>query len=126
MRNEAKLLVLLFAFILTFSLSIGSAMAETKESPFKKLVMKMFGYTSKTTEKTVNAVGGGVKKTGDMVGQEAKDVGAVATGKGAKVKDVVVNPVLKSTEVVGETVHGVVTAPIDAAKEVSGKKEATK
>lgn len=126
MRNEAKLLVLLFTLMLTFSLSIGSAMAETKESPFKSLVMKMFGFTGKTTEKSVNAVGGGVKKSADIVTQEVKDVGEVATGKGSKVKDVLVKPVTGTTEMVGETVHGIVTAPIEAAKEVGKKKEETK
>jgi hypothetical protein len=122
MGKEAKLLVLLFAFILVFSFTIGSATAEAKESPFKRLVTKAFPFLAKTTGKSVNAVGGGVKKSADVVTQEVKDVGAVATGKGSKVKDVLVNPVTGTADAVGGTVHGVVTAPIDAAKEVNGTK----
>jgi len=128
MSGKAKFFVVLLVSMLAISFSI-TAKAETADkpgSPFKDAIMKMFGYTGKTTEKSVNAVGGGVKKSADMVGQEVKDVGEVATGKGEKVKDILVNPVMKTTEVVGETVHGVVTAPIEAAKEVGKKKEETK
>ena len=127
MSSKAKFFVLFVACTLVLSFSISTARAEDKAgSPFKDAIMKMFGYGAKTTEKTVNAVGTGVKKTGDMVGQEVKDLGDVATGKGEKVKDVVVNPVTKSTEAVGGTAYGVLNAPIEAGREISEKKEATK
>ncbi len=121
MSSKAKFFAVLLAFALAFSFSIiTKAEASDKPgSPFKDAVMKMFGYGAKTTEKTVDAVSSGVKKSADMVGQEVKDIGEVATGKGEKVKDVLVNPITKSAEAVGETVHGVLTAPIEAGKEVT-------
>jgi len=125
MSSKAKFFAVLLVSVLAFSFSISTARAEASDkpaSPFKDAIMKMFGYTAKTTEKTVSAVSGGVKKSADMVGQEVQDVGEVATGKGEKVKDVLVNPITKSTEAVGETVHGVVTAPIEAGKETYGTK----
>ncbi|MBU4377074.1 MAG: hypothetical protein KKD29_06335 [Candidatus Omnitrophica bacterium] len=122
MSSKAKFFVVLLVSVLAISFSMVTK-AEAG-SPFADAVMKMFGYGAKTTEKTVNAVGTGVKKTGDMVGQEAKDLGDVVTGKGSKVKDVIVNPVTKSTEAVGGTAYGVVNAPIEAGKEVYGTKEA--
>ena len=125
MSGKVKFFVVLLVSALAFSFSISTARAEASDtpgSPFKDAIMKMFGYTAKTTEKTVNAVGGGVKKSADMVGQEVQDVGEVATGKSGKVKDIIVNPITKSTEVVGETVHGIVTAPIEAGKETYGTK----
>lgn len=125
MSGKAKVFILLFVLALTLSFSISTARAEASNkpgSPFKDAVMKMFGYGAKTTEKTISAVSGGVKKSADMVGQEAKDAGEVVTGKGSKVKDVLVNPVTKTAEMVGETVHGVVTAPIEAGKETYGTK----
>ncbi|MDP3789678.1 MAG: hypothetical protein Q8R48_04675 [Candidatus Omnitrophota bacterium] len=125
MSSKVKIFVVLLVSVLAFSFSMSTARAEASEkpgSPFKDAVMKMFGYTAKTTEKTVNAVGSGVKKSADMVGQEVQDVGEAATGQGDKVKDVIVNPITKSTEAVGETVHGVLTAPIEAGKETYGTK----
>lgn len=122
MSSKVKLFAVLLVSVLAFSFSISTASAAASEkpgSPFKDAVMKMFGFTAKTTENTVNAVGSGVKKTTDMVGQEVQDTGEVVTGKGSKVKDVLVNPVTKTTEAVGETVHGVVTAPIEAGKEAT-------
>lgn len=122
MSSKVKLFAVLLVSALVFSFSISTASAAASDkpgSPFKDAVMKMFGFTAKTTENTVNAVGSGVKKTGDMVGQEVKDTGEVVTGKGSKVKDVIVNPITKTTEAVGETVHGVVTAPIEAGKEAT-------
>ncbi|MFH0840112.1 MAG: hypothetical protein V1883_03755 [Candidatus Omnitrophota bacterium] len=126
MGSKAKFFVVLLVSVMavSFSMVTKAEAADKPGSPFADAVMKMFGYGAKTTEKTVNAVGTGVKKTGDMVGQEARDLGDVATGKGSKVKDVIVNPVTKSTEAVGGTAYGVVNAPIEAGKEVYGTKEA--
>jgi len=104
--------------ILAFSLSSGVALAEQKGSPFKDLILRIFGYTTKTVEKEVTTVGEGVKKGTDVVTQEVKDVGALATGDTSKTKDVLVNPVTGTTEMVGETAHGVITAPIEAGKEL--------
>ena len=121
MSGRVKFFIVLLVSVLaiSFSMTTKAEAADKSGSPFKDAIMKMFGYGAKTTEKTVNAVGTGVKKTGDMVGQEAKDLGEVATGKGSKVKDVIVNPVTKSTEAVGGTAYGVLNAPIEAGKEVS-------
>lgn len=128
MSSKAKLLVMLLVSVLAISFSM-TAKAETADkpsSPFKEAIMKMFGYGAKTTEKAVNAVGAGIKKTGDMVVDEAKDLGEVVTGEGSKVKDVLVNPVTKSAEAAGEAAYGVVNAPIEAGKEVYGTKEDAK
>lgn len=125
MSGKVKFFAVLLVSVLAFSFSISTARAEASDkpaSPFKDAIMKMFGYTAKTAEKTVNAVGSGVKKSADMIGQEVQDVGEVATGKGEKVKDVIVNPITESAEAVGETVHGVLTAPIEAGKETYGTK----
>ncbi len=125
MSSKVKFFAVLLVSVLAFSFSISTARAEASDkpgSPFKDAIMKMFGYTAKTTEKTVNAVGGGVKKSADIVGREVQDVGEVAAGEGGKIKDVLVNPIMGTTEAVGETVHGVVTAPIEAGKETYGTK----
>ena len=126
MKNGVKFLILAVVFVLTFSLSIGSAMAEQKESPFKSLIAKIFGFTTKTVHKEVKAVGKGVKKSADVVTEEVKDVGKVVTGDVSKTKDVLVKPVTGTAEMVGTTANEIVTAPIDAAKEVSEKAEEKK
>lgn len=129
MSGRARVFAVLLVSLLAFSFSISTAragMTDKPGSPFKDAVLKIFGYTAKTTEKTVNAVGTGVKKTADVVVNEVKDTGELATGKGSKAKDILVNPVMGTTEAVGETVHGIVTAPIEAAKEMGGEQETTK
>ncbi len=129
MSSKAKffVLVLVSALALSFSMTTKAEAADKPGSPFQDAVMKMFGWTSKTTEKSVSAVGTGVKKTADVVVDEVKDAGElVTTGKGEKVKDVLVKPVTGTTEAVGGTAYGVLNAPIEAGKEVSEKKEATK
>ena len=114
-----KLFVLMLVAILALSLTTGVAMAEKKKgSPFKRAVLKMMGLAGKTVEKEVKAIGKGVKKTADVVVEEVKDVGKLATGDTSKVKDVLVKPVTGITEAVGETAHDVIVAPIEAAEEV--------
>lgn len=115
-----KLFVLSMVVILTLSLAT-SAMAEEKEirSPFKRLILKAMGLAGKTVEKEVKAVGKGVKKAADVVVEEVGGVGELVTGDTSKVKDVLVKPVTGTAEAVGETAHDVITAPIEAAEEVS-------
>lgn len=119
MRNKIRFLVMPLVAVLVFALSTGVAMAEKKSSPFKELVLKLFGYTTKTVEKEVDTVGKGIKKGADIVVEEVKDVGSLATGDVSKAKDVLVKPVKGVAEVAGETAYGVVTAPIEAGKEVA-------
>lgn len=114
-----RFVVLALVMILILSLATGAVAEEQKiKSPFKKLVLKVMGLAGKTVEKEVKAVGEGIKKTADVVVEEVKDVGKLATGDTSKVKDVLVKPVTGTTEAVGETVHDVITAPIEAAEEV--------
>lgn len=128
MSSKAKFFVALLVSVLaiSFSMTAKAEMSDKPDSPFKNAVMKLFGWTSKTTEKSVNAIGAGVKKSADVVVEEVKDVGELATGKGSKAKDVLVNPVTGITEAAGETAYGVLNAPIEAGEEVGEKKEATK
>lgn len=121
MKNSIRFFVIPLVLMLTLSLTSGVAMAEKKGSPFKELVLKMFGYTSKTVEKEVNTVGRGIKKSTDVVVEEVKDVGKLATGDASKAKDVLVKPVTGATEAAGETAYGVLNAPIEAGKEVKGE-----
>ncbi len=128
MSGKAKFFVVLLVSVLAVSFSV-TAKAETSDKPgssFKNVVLRMFGWTSKTTQKSVNAIGTGVKKTADVVVEETKDLGELSTGKGSKVKDVLTKPITGTTEAVGETAYGVLNAPIEAGSEVSEKKEATK
>ena len=115
MKSRMKFFVMFLIAVMAFSVTMVEAMA--KESPFAKLCLKVMGVTSKTIEKEVNVVGSGIKKTVDVVVEEVKDVGELATGKG-DVKDVLVKPVEGIAEVVGETTYGVINAPIEAVEEV--------
>ena len=94
--------------ILALSITLMTGTAEAKESPFVKLMSKVFGFTTKTVEKEVNVVGEGVKKSTDIVVEEVKDVGCLVTGDGSKAKDVLVKPVTGTAEVAGETTYGVI------------------
>jgi predicted component of type VI protein secretion system len=114
-----RMFVMLLVMTLTLSLCAGTAMAG---SPFKEMVLKVLGHTSKTVEKEVNTVGKGVKKTADIVVEEVKDTGKLVTGDGSKVKDVLVKPVQGAAEVTGETAYGVINAPIEAGKKDSEEK----
>lgn len=105
---------MLLVLVFTISLSAGVA---TAGSPFKEMVLKVLGHTSKTVEKEVNTVGRGIKKGADVVAEEAKDIGGLATGD-SEVKDVLVKPVKGAADMAGETAYGVVNAPIEAAEEV--------
>ena len=110
--------VVAFAIALSFAMSAAEA-AEKKGSPFVDLCHKVMGFSKKTVEKEVNTVGKGIKKTTDIVVQEGKDVGALMKGDGSKAKDILVKPVTGAVETVGETGHGVISAPLEAGKEVS-------
>ena len=114
-----RVFVIFLVLVLTLSLTMGVAMAEKKGSPFKRLVLKMFGYTTKTVEKEVTTVGKGIKKSADVVVEEIKDIGELATGDVSKTKDVLVKPVEGAAEVAGETTYGVINAPIEAGKEIA-------
>ncbi len=111
-----RIFVILLILMLTFSLSTDVAMA--KESPFKRLCLKMMGLAKKTVEKEVNTVGRTIKKSADVVVEEVKDLGSLATGDTSKAKDVLVKPVRGATAVAGEAAYGVLNAPIEAAEEV--------
>lgn len=114
-----RIFILMLVMVITLSLAAGVARAEEKKtSPFKELVLKAMGLAGKTVEKEVKAVGKGVKKTVDVVVEEVKDVGRLATGDTSKVKDVLVKPVTGTTEAVGETAHDIIKAPIEAADEI--------
>jgi len=116
--------VIVLVVIMSFSLAIGAAVAEEEEgNRFINAIKRFFGATGKTVEKEVNAVGMGIKGTADVVVEEVKDVGELATGDGSKVKDIVVKPVTGTTEVVGQTAHDVINAPIEAGQEVYGEEE---
>ena len=119
MNNTARFFVVLLALALIFSLTADAIAAEKKGSPFKKLILGMMGMTKKTVEKEVNAVGKGVKKGADVVVEEVKDVGALATGDGSKVKDVLVKPVKGTADMAGETAYDVINAPIEAGRETA-------
>lgn len=116
--------VIVLVAVMSFSLVIGAAAAEEEEgNRFVNAIKRFFGATGKTVENEVNTVGMGVKGTADVVVEEAKDVGALATGDGSKAKDVVVKPVTGTAEVVGQTAHDVINAPIEAGQEVYGEQE---
>ena len=116
MKSEMRFFVILLVLVLTFSLTTGTAMAG---SPFKELCLKMMGLTKKTVEKEVNVIGRGIKKGADIVVEEVKDIGSLATGDASKTKDVLVKPITGTTEMVGETTYGVINVPIEAAQEVA-------
>ncbi len=124
MRKQMRGAVLILIAAVTLALVCGVACAEEKGSPFKELVLKIMGYGKKTVdagkrtvEKEVNAVGKGIKKGGDVVVEEAKDVGKLATGDMSKAKDILVKPVKGTTDMVGETAYEAIKAPADATKE---------
>ena len=114
-----KFFVALLVFAVSFSLSAGLAIAEDTGSPFTDAVMKMFGFTSKTTEKGVNAVGTGIKKSTDVVIEHVKDTGDLVTGDISKTDDVLIKPIKAATTAVGEAAYGVLNAPLEAGQEVS-------
>ena len=118
MKNAMRFIILALVVILTISLATGAMAEEKVKSPFKRVFLKMIGLAGKTVEKEVKAVGKGIKKTADVVVEEVKDVGELATGDTSKVKDVLVKPIIGTTEVVGETAHDIIVAPIEAAEEV--------
>jgi len=124
MKNKMRLLVVMLALALALSFATSAAAEDKEGSPFKELVLKVMGVSKKTVEKEVNAVGRGIKKGADVVVEEAKDIGKLATGDVSKTKDVLVKPVTGTAEMVGETAHDVINAPIEAGKEVT--KEETK
>ncbi len=113
-----RLFAVVLSVLFVFTLFADAALAKQIKSPFKRLCLKIMGISTKTVEKEVNTVGRGIKKTTDIVVEEGKDVGKLMKGDGSKAKDVLVKPVTGATEVVGETAHGVITAPIEAGKEV--------
>ncbi|MEA3305495.1 MAG: hypothetical protein U9R52_01615 [Candidatus Omnitrophota bacterium] len=119
MSNKVRFLVMPLALVLVFALSAGTAMADGKSSPFKDLVLKMFGYSGKVVKKEVNTIGRGIKKGADVVVEEVKDIGSLATGNASKAKDVLVKPVKGAAKAVGETTYGIVNAPIEAGKEIT-------
>ncbi len=122
--GKKRILVIVLAAAIVMSLTVGAALAEEQDgNRFMNAVKRFFGATGKTVEKEVNAVGMGVKGTTDVVTEEVKDVGALATGDGSKAKDIVVKPIMGTTEVVGETAHDVINAPIEAGQEVYGGQE---
>ena len=51
MSNKVRFLVVPLVLVLVFTLSTGLAMAEKKNSPFKDLDFKAFGFTKKTVER---------------------------------------------------------------------------
>jgi len=112
-RFTACFIVLAFALSFTLCANAG----EKKASPFQEMVLKLMGMSQKTVEKEVNAVGRGIKKGADVVVEEAKDLGKLATGDKSKAKDVLVKPVMGATEAVGKTTHDVINAPIEAGEE---------
>ena len=114
MRFFAILLIL----ALTLSLTADVMAADKKSSPFKEMCLKVMGFSKKTVEKEVSAVGRGIKKGADVVVEEVKDVGALVTGDGSKAKDILVKPVKGTTDMVGKTVYDVINAPIEAAEEI--------
>ena len=116
---KKKVFVALLVFALSFSLLAGMAIAEDTGSPFTDAVKKMFGFTSKTTEKGVNAVGTGIKKSTDVVIQHGKDTGDLIKGDSSKTDDVLIKPVKAATTVAGEVAYGVLNAPLEAGQEVS-------
>lgn len=114
-----RFFTLFLILIMVFSVSVCAEAKEVKSSsPFKSMVLKMFGYTTKTVEKEVNAVGRGIKKGADVVVEEVKDIGGLATGDVSKTKDVLVKPVKGVTETAGETAYDVLNAPIESAEEM--------
>ena len=122
-RMESRTRLVAASLVLALILSVATTvMAEDKPgSPFKDLCLKLMGMSKKTVEKEVNAVGRGIKKGANVVVEEVKDVGKLATGDTSKAKDILVKPVMGTTEAVGETAHDVINAPIEAGKEVSGE-----
>ena len=116
MKNVARYAVAILVFALVFSLAANAA-AEGKKSPFVQAMLKMMGMSKKTVEKEVTAVGRGVKKGADVVVEEVKDVGKLAAGDDSKAKDILVKPVKGTTEMVGQTAHDVIKAPIEAHQE---------
>ena len=120
--GRMRFAVIVLAVILSLTLVVGVSMAEEQQgNRFINAIKRFFGATGKTVENEVNAVGKGVKGTADVVTEEVKDVGALATGDGSKAKDVLVKPVTGSAEVVGEAAHDVINAPIKAGQEVYGE-----
>ncbi|MBN1872144.1 MAG: hypothetical protein JW800_06185 [Candidatus Omnitrophica bacterium] len=113
----ARFASIVLVLALIFSVATTAAAGDKKGSPFKEVVLKMMGMSKKTVVKEVNAVGRGVKKSADVVVEEVKDVGKLATGDASKAKDVLVKPVKGATEAVGQTAHDVINAPIEAHKE---------
>ena len=114
-----RIFVALLVLVLSVTLLSGTATAEKKSSPFKELCLKAMGLSRKTVEKGVSTVGRGIKKSADIVIEEVKDVGKLATGDASKAKDVLVKPVEGAAEVVGETTYGVINAPIEAGREIA-------
>ena len=112
-----RFFVVMLILMLAISLTTGTAMAG---SPFKELCLKAMGLAGKTVEKEVNVVGYTIKKTTDVVVEEVKDVGKLATGKGS-VKDTLEKPVRGATAVAGEAAYGVLNAPIEAGQETFGE-----
>ena len=117
MKKMSKCFIYFFAVVLIFSFATIASAKEKSSSPFKNVVLKMMGMSKKTVQKEVNAVGRGIKKGADVVAEEAKDVGKLATGDKSKAKDILVKPVMGATEAVGQTAHDVIKAPIEAAQE---------
>ena len=116
-----RIFVVLLVLALAISLTADTAMAEKKRGPFAEACLKMMGLSKKTIEKEVNTVGYGIKKGTDVVVEEVKDVGKLATGDASKTKDILVKPVTGATKVAGETAYGVINAPIEATQEVYGE-----
>ena len=78
----------------------------------------------KTAGNVVNTAGNTVKDTGTILAKEGVTAGSVVTGQFGQTPKLVTEPVKGTAEMVGSTAKGVVTAPVDAAKEVKTEQKA--
>ncbi|MCX5715727.1 MAG: hypothetical protein NTV07_02485 [Candidatus Omnitrophica bacterium] len=77
----------------------------------------------RTTEKLVGTTTDTVKGAGTVITREAETVGSVATGKLGETPNLIVEPIKGTGETAAGAVKGVVTAPVEAGKEVSAEQK---
>lgn len=90
---------------------------ETFGEKLKNFGQRLFSYPANVIQGSVSTVAETGKRGTEIVTDEIKTVGQVATGDIDKTKDLVTEPLTGTAETVVKTAEETVNIPVDAAKE---------
>ncbi len=110
-------IILSFAFIASTAMCENGKPAEGKKS-FTQWLRDVLHYPTKVTNKTSEVVADSAKKTVDTAAQTVDTTTNVLTGEVKEADKIIMTPAQGAADVITETTEGVVTAPVDAAKQL--------